>query len=204
MKTTLYIFLGILFLFLVWQFYGSFNNKKYETLSNEIIGSIHSVDFKIYNNYTKASVNNKAYNMNSASSNFPVLANYIFGGNKDNTKMAMTSPVLYNMSNKSSFSFIMPKQFEINNLPSPDTEKIFFETVKNQCVAVMEFSGFANEKNCAVKHLELLNILKKNNIVCNNDFMIAVYQPPYQLINRKNEIWVEVNSLEVENMLLKK
>jgi hypothetical protein len=204
MKTTLYIFLAILFLFLVWQFYGSFNNKKYETLSNEIIGSIHSVDFKIYNNYTKASVNNKAYNMNSASSNFPVLANYIFGGNKDNTKMAMTSPVLYNMSNKSSFSFIMPKQFEINNLPSPNTEKIFFETVKNQCVAVMEFSGFANEKNCAVKHLELLNILKKNNIVCNNDFMIAVYQPPYQLINRKNEIWVEVNSLEVENMLLKK
>jgi hypothetical protein len=204
MKTTLYIFLGILFLFLVWQFYGSFNNKKYETLSNEIIGSIHSVDFKIYNNYTKASVNNKAYNMNSASSNFPVLANYIFGGNKDNTKMAMTSPVLYNMSNKSSFSFIMPKQFEINNLPSPDTEKIFFETVKNQCVAVMEFSGFANEKNCAVKHLELLNILKKNNITYNNDFMIAVYQPPYQLINRKNEIWVEVNSLEVENMLLKK
>jgi hypothetical protein len=204
MKTTLYIFLAILFLFLVWQFYGSFNNKKYETLSNEIIGSINSVDFKIYNNYTKASVNNKAYNMNSASSNFPVLANYIFGGNKDNTKMAMTSPVLYNMSNKSSFSFIMPKQFEINNLPSPDTEKIFFETVKNQCVAVMEFSGFANEKNCAVKHLELLNILKKNNIAYNNDFMIAVYQPPYQLINRKNEIWVEVNSLEVENMLLKK
>lgn len=204
MKTTLYIFLAILFLFLVWQFYGSFNNKKYETLSNEIIGSIHSVDFKIYNNYTKASVNNKAYNMNSASSNFPVLANYIFGGNKDNTKMAMTSPVLYNMSNKSSFSFIMPKQFEINNLPSPNTEKIFFETVKNQCVAVMEFSGFANEKNCAVKHLELLNILKKNNIAYNNDFMIAVYQPPYQLINRKNEIWVEVNSLEVENMLLKK
>ena len=204
MKTTLYIFLAILFLFLVWQFYGSFNNKKYETLSNEIIGSIHSVDFKIYNNYTKASVNNKAYNMNSASSNFPVLANYIFGGNKDNTKMAMTSPVLYNMSNKSSFSFIMPKQFEINNLPSPDTEKIFFETVKNQCVAVMEFSGFANEKNCAVKHLELLNILKKNNIACNNDFIIAVYQPPYQLINRKNEIWIEVNALEVENVLLKK
>ena len=111
MKLTLYIFLGILFLFTVWQFYGSYNNKQYETLSNEIIGSIYSVDFKIYNNYTKASVNTKAYNMNSASSNFPVLANYIFGGNKDNTQMAMTSPVLYNMSNKSSFSFIMPKQY---------------------------------------------------------------------------------------------
>ena len=127
MKTTLYIFLGILFLFLVWQFYGSLNNKKYETLSNEIIGSIHSVDFKFFNNYTKASVNTKVNNMNSASSNFPVLANYIFGGNKDNTQMAMTSPVLYNMSNKSSFSFIMPKQFEINNLPSPKQIRYFLK-----------------------------------------------------------------------------
>ena len=60
MKTTLYIFLGILFLFTVWQFYGSYNNKKYETISNEIIGSINSIDFKIYDQYTKASVNTKA------------------------------------------------------------------------------------------------------------------------------------------------
>ena len=204
MKTTLYIFLGILFLFTVWQFYGSYNNKQYETISNEIIGSINSIDFKIYDQYTKASVNTKAYNMNSASGNFPVLANYIFGGNKDNIQMEMTSPVLYNMSNKSSFSFVMPNEFEINNLPSPNSEKIFFETVKNQCIAVIKFRGFANEKNCAAKHLELLNILKKNNIDCNNDFMIAVYQPPYQIINRKNEIWVEVNAVEVKNIFLKK
>ena len=75
MKLTLYIFLGILFLFTVWQFYGSYNNKQYETLSNEIIGSINSIDFKIYDQYTKASVNNKAYNMNSASSNFHLSIN---------------------------------------------------------------------------------------------------------------------------------
>jgi hypothetical protein len=204
MKTTFYIFFGFLFLFTAWQLYGSYKNKQYETLSNEIIGSINTIDFKIYDKYSKASVSTQAYNMNSASRNFPVLANYIFGGNKGNIQMAMTSPVLYNMSNKSSFSFIMPKEFEINNLPSPNTEKIFFETVKNQCIAVIKFSGFANEKNCTAKHLELLNILNKNNITCNNDFMIAVYQPPYQIINRKNEIWVEVNAQEVKNILLKK
>ena len=203
MKTTLYIFLVILFVFTVWQLYVSYGNKKYETLTHEIIGNIKSIDFKIYNKYTKASVNTEGYNMNSASKNFPVLANYIFGGNKDSLKMAMTSPVIYNMSNISSFSFIMPLEFEINNLPSPNTEKIFFETVENQCIAVIKFSGFANEKNCAAKHLELLNILKQNNISFNNDFMIAVYQPPYQIINRKNEIWVEVNALEIKNVLPK-
>ena len=203
MKTTLYILFGILFLFIVWQFYGSYTNKKYETLSNEIIGSINSIDFKIYDRYTKASVLTEAYNMNSASRNFPVLANYIFGGNKDSIQMAMTSPVLYKMSNKSSFSFIMPLEFEINNLPSPNTEKIFFETINNQCIAVIKFSGFANEKNCTAKHLELLNILKKNNIECNSDFIIAVYQPPYLVINRKNEIWVEVNAQEVKSILHK-
>jgi hypothetical protein len=47
----------------------------------------------------------------------------------------------------------------------------------------------------------LLNILKKHDIACSKDFMIAVYQPPYQIINRKNEIWVEVNALEVKNKL---
>jgi len=175
MKTTFYIFFGFLFLFTAWQLYGSYKNKQYETLSNEIIGSINTIDFKIYDKYSKASVSTQAYNMNSASRNFTVLANYIFGGNKGNIQMAMTSPVLYNMSNKSSFSFIMPKEFEINNLPSPNTEKIFFETVKNQCIAVIKFSGFANKKNCTAKHLELLNILNKNNITCNNDFMIARY-----------------------------
>ena len=44
-----------------------------------------------------------------------LVANYIFGGNNENIQMKMTSPVLYNMSNKSSFSFVMPKEFEINN-----------------------------------------------------------------------------------------
>ena len=116
MKTTLYIFLVILFVFTVWQLYVSYGNKKYETLTHEIIGNIKSIDFKIFNKYTKASVNTEAYNMNSASKNFPVLANYIFGGNKDSLQMAMTSPVIYNMSNISSFSFIMPLEFEINNL----------------------------------------------------------------------------------------
>lgn len=201
MKTTLYIFLAIFFVFTAWQIYSSYSNKKFETLSNEIIGSINSIDFKIYNEYTKASVDNQAYNMSSASRNFPVLANYIFGGNKDSLQMAMTSPVLYNMSSKSSFSFIMPLKFDINDLPSPNSQKIFFETVKNQCIASIKFSGFANEKNCAAKHLELLNILKKHDIACSKDFMIAVYQPPYQIINRKNEIWVEVNALEVKNKL---
>jgi len=201
MKTILYIFLAIFFVFTAWQIYCSYSNKKFETLSNEIIGSINSIDFKIYNEYTKASVNNQAYNMSSASRNFPVLANYIFGGNKDSLQMAMTSPVLYNMSSKSSFSFIMPLKFDINDLPSPNSQKIFFETVTNQCIASIKFSGFANEKKCTAKHLELLNILKKHDIACSKDFMIAVYQPPYQIINRKNEIWVEVNALEVKNKL---
>ena len=49
----------------------------------------------------------------------------------------------------------------------------------------------------------LLNTLKKNDIKCNNDFMIAVYQPPFQFINRKNEIWVEVDALDVKNKLFK-
>ena len=55
MKTFLYIFFAILFVFTAWQFYTSYSNKNYETLPNVILGTIDSIDFKIYDEYIKAS-----------------------------------------------------------------------------------------------------------------------------------------------------
>ena len=38
--------------------------------------------------------------------------------------------------------------------------------------------------------LSLIKILKEYNIEHKNDFEVNVYNPPYQFINRKNEITV--------------
>ena len=201
MKTITYISCIILISFFAWQIYSAYSNKKFENTDQLFLGFTNNVKFNIYSEYTTASVKMKGKNMKNANGKFSILANYIFGGNSDNKQIAMTSPVIYNMSNSSTFSFIMPDNYNISNLPKPNNEEVFFKTAKNQCVASIAFSGFANNENCQENYMKLLEVLNDNNISHKNEFMIAVYNPPYQLIKRKNEIWIEVNKDEVVKSL---
>ena len=101
------------------------------------------------------------------------------------------------MSNYATFSFIMPDNYEVTNLPSPNSKEISFKTKKNQCIASIAFGGFVNNENCKENYLKLLEVLNANKISHSNDYILAVYNSPYQIINRKNEIWIEVNKDEI-------
>ena len=202
MKVVIYIFFSLLIFFFAWQIFSAQTNNKYEFLQNEYLGKKNGIEFKVYNHYTKASVNMKYGKMKSANSKFSVLANYIFGGNEKNAQIKMTAPVLYNMDTNSSFSFLMPYEWE-NNLPKPDTDEIFFSNVSEQCVGILKFGGFVKNNRAQKKVNELRDKLSALNLNYSNDFIIAVYQPPYQLINRKNEIWIEVNKAQVSKLFNK-
>lgn len=200
MKIIGYLILTISLVFFVWQIYSASTSNKYDQMDIQQLGKIDEIDFKIYRKYTKASLAISSNDMRKANSKFSVLANYIFGGNQENTQIGMTSPVIYNINNQSTFSFIMPSKME-NNLPLPNTNDIFFNTIHNQCVAVITFGGFAKQEKCEKKHEELKQKLFKIGLSFDNDFIIAVYQAPYQLINRKNEIWIELNRNQVKELL---
>ena len=190
--------------FILWQLCSVNSNKKLDNMNQQLIGTLENVNFKIYSQYTLASVKMQNKTLNSAKGKFSVLANYIFGGNSDNTQIDMTSPVIYSMSNYATFSFVMPNNYKVTNLPLPNSKEITFSTEKNQCIASLAFGGFVNHKNCKDNYLKLLKVLNANNISHNNDYMIAVYNPPYQIINRKNEIWVEVNKEDINNKFVNK
>ena len=100
MKILGYILSFLLFGFIAWQFYSAYSNKKFENKEHQFLGSISYVNFKIYNQYTLASVKMKGKSLNDANGKFSLLANYIFGGNSDKKQIPMTSPVIYNMSNQ--------------------------------------------------------------------------------------------------------
>ena len=200
MKIFLYSIITTFILFFIWQFYSAQSNKRYESLNAEYLGQVGEINFKIFDHYTKASIKLSNGNMNSANNKFSILANYIFGGNKDNAQMGMTSPVIYSMENNSSFSFLMPSNWE-NNLPQPNSEDIFFSSIDNQCVAILTFGGYAKSAKCKNKHQKLHQKLTDLGIDHNDDYTIAVYQPPFQFINRKNEIWIEVNKDQIEKLL---
>ena len=174
-------------------------------MNNDTLATIDDVEFRLYSNYTTASVPLSNNNMKSANGKFSVLAGYIFGGNKESQSIAMTSPVIYQMEENAYFSFLMPESLKGKKLPVPNDSSIEFHDIVNQHVAVITFGGFANEDKVEKFHKKLKLKLQEIGLTVNDKHIVAVYQPPYQLVGRKNEIWIELIEEELNKLdLLKK
>ena len=198
MKTiVIFLILGLTVL-VSWQLYGAYVTEKTSKMEPELIGEKNGIIFKKYLNYQKASVS--IDNMSSSNGKFGILANYIFGGNQDEVQISMTSPVIYQLDSSSTFSFIMPESWLGKELPKPNNDNIFFDVVKNQYVAVLEFGGYAKQEICERKHREMIEVLQELGIRISNSYSVAVYQAPYQVLNRKNEIWIELNESQIKQL----
>lgn len=128
------------------------------------------------------------------SAGFGKLANYIFGGNERNLRIAMTSPVHMDINDfNSSMSFVMPAKFIQENLPKPINTEIILETIADEYVAAVGFGGFATEDDIKINTRKLEKALKASSVAYYGSFRFLGYNPPYQLLGRKNEIIVNVS-----------
>lgn len=128
-------------------------------------------------------------------SGFGKLAKYIFGGNDENKKIAMTSPVHMDIGSYiSTMAFVMPSHFKMDNLPKPNNADIIIETSAPEYVAVIKFGGFANAKSIDEHKVILENTLKDKGLTFYGNFRYLGYNPPYQLFGRRNEVIVALYS----------
>jgi hypothetical protein len=122
---------------------------------------------------------------------FRELAGYIFGGNDEQMKIAMTAPVhVYTADSTSTMSFVMPSEYTLEELPDPLSEKIHLHETGMSITASIRFGGYANDRLIQKKTEELKDILRSRGIKSRNDFRFLGYNPPYRIINRRNEIVV--------------
>lgn len=91
-----------------------------------IVQSEKEFEIRFYPSATLATVYSSANSYRELSgSGFRRLAGYIFGGNESDTKIAMTSPVHMDINDsKSSMSFVMPDEYEMENLPKPNDSEV--------------------------------------------------------------------------------
>ena len=143
---------------------------------------------------------------------FRLIADYIFGNNITETgsskKIKMTAPVtieprskeismtipvsMKNISGRWQVSFVMPSKYTLDTIPLPNNKQIMLRKVPARKVAVLEFSGFVNEKNTANRTQELLKWMDKNNLISTGSIELSRYDPPWTLpFLRRNEIIVE-------------
>ncbi len=189
MKIFLLVIAGLTVTFLSFQLYTSMAT---ETQAYKIIRTGKDFEIRFYPRATLATITTLATNYNAlGNSGFKKLAGYIFGGNSDKQKIAMTSPVHMHVNDSAStMSFVMPAEFTKDSLPLPNDSTVSIETTADEYVAAIRFGGFATEKRIREYTTKLENALKANAIPYHGFFRLLAYNPPYQLFGRRNEIIV--------------
>ncbi|TVR38291.1 MAG: heme-binding protein [Cryomorphaceae bacterium] len=125
-------------------------------------------------------------------SGFRVLAGYIFGGNESGEKIAMTSPVVMEYSDKPRMMFMVPSGYNEEQLPVPNDERISFHREDARIMAVVRFGGWADDAKIAEHRSMLEKVLADKNIAHNGVFRYMGYNPPYEVSNRRNEVAVQL------------
>lgn len=165
-----------------------------ETQPYKVIKTEKEFEIRLYPSAAMATVSMKAKSYKELSSaGFRKLASYIFGGNKENKSIAMTTPVYMDINDQqSSMSFVMPSEYNKNNLPTPNDSSVKLTTTNEEYVAAIQFGGYANDESIKKYAAQLENALKAKKIEYYGNFRFLGYNAPYQFWNRKNEIIVNV------------
>ena len=188
MKKTLFIMIMIALLLLIYSFKNRTNNIDQEQYF--ILKKIGDIEIREY----RESVNASYYSENKTERNnyFKNLAAYIFGDNTENASINMTSPVTMKLYGNREMIFRMPKNYTIDNLPKANNPEINFLTINPCTKAAIQYSGYSNEDIEEKKIQELKNILERENIAHDNKFELLVYNSPFKILNRRNEITINI------------
>ena len=188
-----YFFSVAFVLLLMTQLFMAYRTSRVESPNYEVVKSFENFEIRNYDAMILAEtqMNSNVYEETS-SMGFKTIANYIFGGNKDNQKIAMTSPVIMEMGESPKMSFVMPKEHSLENLPEPNSERVELVQIQPKTYAVLEFTGFANDKKVQTHSKRLLKFLKLERLTPVGNMKYLGYNPPWQVLGRKNEVAVEV------------
>jgi hypothetical protein len=58
----------------------------------------------------------------------------------------MTSPVVMELGDTSKMMFMVPKNYDLKNLPNPNNPKIVFEKQEEKIIAAIRFDGWADDE----------------------------------------------------------
>lgn len=168
-------------------------------------------DFEIrkYESYIVAKTTVEGSYDNASEVAFKRLAGYIFGKNRNDKKLSMTSPVKVEQSKEIAMtspvkvsskddgytmSFFMPSKYKMSELPTPLDDRVKLEKVKSKTVATHRFTWLSSKKRNDKKAQELrrwLNTVKEYK--AKQGYTYAGYNPPWTIpFLKRNEIHIEL------------
>ncbi len=172
-----------------------------ETVDYSVERSIGEIEIRRYPSIILATVKNASDDFA-----FSILFRYISGGNRPRSKIAMTAPVISQgkneqiamtspvISDDETFSFVMPSSFTIDTIPEPVDDRISITKVPERTLAVVRFSGRANQRDVQRRLDELLGFLSLNGLIAKGRPFLMRYNSPFTPgFLRRNEIGIEID-----------
>lgn len=192
----------------------AFGIQREEGPKYEIIRSEKNKEIRRYQSHLVAQTTVDGSFDEAQNKGFRILADYIFGKNRSQQKIAMTSPVVQKPeelnekiamtapvvmtpnSNRQQWTmtFSMPSQYTTETLPQPLDERVKIVTVPEKYIGVIEFAGFWSEKKNAAQAKSLQEWLSSQaEYEMNSEPQFAGYNPPWTIPwFRRNEMMVEL------------
>jgi hypothetical protein len=199
------VFVALVSFSLLWIIIAYFSGRV-ETLSYTLLSRENGYQIRSLNKHILAETQVEGSFDEGSSEAFKILAGYIFGKNKEEASMAMTSPVIETKSIKMTapvitnenegevrkFAFVMPESYTVETLPKPTDSRITIREVEAKNIAVLSFSGFYSESKITAKKELLKLYLKRDGLTYSNVYW-AGYNPPWTPpFMRRLEIWAEL------------
>ena len=140
---------------------------------------------------------------------FRILADFIFGNNKSQTKISMTAPVtqqpfpekismtapVTQTAQKCGYlvQFMMPKEYTAQTLPVPIDQRISIRELAARRIAVYRYSGTWSEDNYKQELDDFRKALTQDKINVIGEPTLSRFNSPFSLwFLRRNEIWFEI------------
>jgi effector-binding domain-containing protein len=160
-----------------------------ETQSYEVLKNIAGCEIRFYPPVMMAK-----YTSDNGRSGFGKLFKYISGNNDGETKISMTTPVHMEKSeSENSMAFVLPKSFNKENAPKPNDASLVVYESDSRHYAAIEYSGYTDEVKEKENTDKLKKILNEQNIEIVGNSKILVYNSPYKIVFRRNEILIPIS-----------
>ena len=184
---------SLLFVMLAWFMLPKFlEQPKYKVIKKE-----NDIEIRKYDKILTSSVKVYGDQYTSLRKGFQPLVRYIGAKERDSEKISMTAPVIQTTNDESenwTVSFAMPSKYNIDNLPKPANDEIYFEEIQPSLAAVIRFSGVADTSLLTRKASVLKGWLELNGYTESSSPKFLFYNDPTTPgFLRRNEVMIIID-----------
>jgi hypothetical protein len=155
------------------------------------------IEIRQYKNFLTACIEMEGDRKDAIGKGFRSLFKYISGENNNKESISMTIPVMQKSTgnNKWNVSFVVPKKFDLKNVPQPENLNIQIKNNLNFKVITITFSGLFSDGNIEENEMKLRNYIKEKGIKIEEPAIYAGYNAPWTLwFLKRNEVMFKLPS----------